>query len=137
MKKLMAGIRSYLLDNLPQLDTVVRKSREDEEIPEIDKFGVSIEFGTSMNYKDRAKRKETLFFLNCFCHGDEKVKADLDVLELAEDVAQLMNRADFSTSELKIYDCRYTNSPEKPEYKSELNAFEQIVEIQVRWTTDV
>ena len=63
----MTEIRSYLLDNLPQLDTVVRKSREDEEIQEIDKFGVSIEFGTSMNYKDRVKRKETLFFLNCFC----------------------------------------------------------------------
>ena len=137
MKKVLARIKEYLLNNLTQLDAVTRKAREDEIIPTIDKFGVSIEFGTSMNYKDRVKRKETLFFLNCFCRGDEEVKADLDVLGLAEDVAQLMNRADFSTPELKIYDCRYTNSPEKPEYKSELNAFQQIVEMQVRWTTDV
>lgn len=133
----MAELRNYLLSNLPQLDAVVREAREDEVIPDIDKFGVSIEFGTNMNYKERKQRKQTLFFLNCFCHGDEQVKSDLDVLELADEVGQLMHRADFSTSELKIYDCRYTNSSEKPEYKSELDSFQQIVEIQVRWTTDV
>lgn len=137
MKKVLVGIREYLLDNLTQLDTVTRKAREDEIIPTIDKFGISIEFGTDMNYKERKNRKQTLFFLNVFCRGDEKVKADLDVMELADEVGQLMHRADFSDSELKIYDCRFTNASDKPEYKEELDAFEQIVEIQVRWSTDV
>jgi len=137
MKKVLSALKNYLENELPSLDAVVRKAREDEVIPTIDKFAVSLEFGTNVPYKDRVKRKQSTFFINCFCHGDESVKADLDVMELADNVTDTLNRADFSNVDVKIYGCKFVSSTEDVEYKQQLDAFQQVVEIEVRWTTDV
>ncbi|AZR72530.1 hypothetical protein BBF96_03510 [Anoxybacter fermentans] len=96
------------------------------------KYAITLEFDNNQPYKKRKGKYETLIFVNCYARNI--TNPDMAVLAFVNEVIGLLDEADFSNEDIKIYAVKYRACYPQPEKNSLLDAWQSFAAFLVRWT---